>query len=169
MLSLRRLDRGGLVDAGNRLMMLAARGEVAPHPAQKRMIAVVRHVIGAQARRIMKTDQPATLLHHPCQVFHHSWAVRHLRGREAIAAEHHRRDFLEPFAIGGPGHHHFGLDAVDVLRMFQAVLDQPSPRAHFMGSRRMIAGPDQDQHLRLRGRLLRQHLAGAQRDCGECR
>src|SRR3954468_14659448 len=97
-----RLNRGGSVDSGNRLMVWTAGCKITAHPAQQRMIAVRCDMIGPEAGGVVNTNQPAAVIHHRRQLAHDAIMVRHLFGWKAIASKHDCRYFLQRLPVLWP-------------------------------------------------------------------
>ena len=84
------------------------------------------------------------MIHHRGQIAHDPFPVRHLGRREPVPAKNDRRNLLQRLPISRPRRYDIGLNAANVLGVFQAVLDKPRPRRHLMRPRRVIARADED-------------------------
>ena len=147
-------------DPRDRPMMLAAGGEIAPDPAQQRMVPVVGHVLRLQPGRVMHADHAAAAAHEAGEVGLHLGGIVQGLPRKQVADEDDRRRAIEDVLLLRPLVDDLGGDRRYALSVLQHVFHHSTAGGHFVRSRRMLRRADDDEHL-LRVPLIRNRLAAA--------
>ncbi len=141
------LDAGGFENLGLRLVMLAARGEVAAHPVEQRVVAVPGDVLVEEANPEMQADDPAAFAHCLRELGHGLVGIGQPFAGEVVAEEDEGVVSVEGLGDFAPGVDDVGLDGEVAVVVLEAVRDEASAGLHLVAARWVVGGADYDQDL----------------------